>query len=346
MLRDGEELVIAAGAGHVTISDGARRAARRVHRRRGARMPAALGASRDAARELRISPERLGVGHATTALLVPLLYRGQGLGVLAAFDRLDGDGAFTRDDERLLEAFAAQRGDGGGDGQIGGGRPPAPVAGGGRGRAPALGARAARRDAAGARGPARAALERRAARRSGRHARGHARGRRAADGRYRIAALADRRAAPRRRSTSSGWRRRSTSLAQRTGAGGELEVRTDVELPTDRRLTPEVETTVYRVVQESLTNVVKHARAASVDLAVRCDGGAIEISVADDGIGFDPDGSAATGFGVIGMRERVELAGGELSVLRGPDAGDRRPRAAAARAEPRYSAPTKPWSSA
>ena len=41
----------------------------------------------------------------------------------------------------------------------------------------------------------------------------------------------------------------------------------------------------------------------------------------DDGIGFDPDGAVATGFGVIGMRERVELAGGELSVRRGPDAG-------------------------
>ena len=44
----------------------------------------------------------------STALLVPLVYRGQSLGVLAAFDRLEGDGAFTRDDEQLLEAFAAQ----------------------------------------------------------------------------------------------------------------------------------------------------------------------------------------------------------------------------------------------
>ena len=112
-----------------------------------------------------------------------------------------------------------------------------------------------------------------------------------------------------------------TSLAQRTGAGGELDVRTDVALPKDRRLAPELETTVYRIVQESLTNVVKHARAGSVDIAVRSDGEQIEISVTDDGVGFDPDGAAATGFGVIGMRERVELAGGELSVGRGPRAG-------------------------
>jgi signal transduction histidine kinase len=58
---------------------------------------------------------------------------------------------------------------------------------------------------------------------------------------------------------------------QRTAASNGLEVRAGVALPDDRRLAPEVETTVYRVVQESLTNVIKHARAASVDLAVRCD---------------------------------------------------------------------------
>ena len=111
-----------------------------------------------------------------------------------------------------------------------------------------------------------------------------------------------------------------TSLAQRTAAGNGIEVDARVELG-DERLGSEVETTVYRIVQESLTNVVKHARAASVDLAVRCDGGAIEISVADDGIGFDPDGAIVTGFGLAGMRERVELAGGELSVLPGAVAG-------------------------
>ena len=107
MLRDGEDLVIAAGAGHVTIGDGARLPLS------GSTAGEVLAEGRprriaDAPHELRIPPEELGVGHASTALLVPLTYRGQGLGVLAAFDRLEGDGAFTRDDEQLLEAFAAQ----------------------------------------------------------------------------------------------------------------------------------------------------------------------------------------------------------------------------------------------
>jgi signal transduction histidine kinase len=67
--------------------------------------------------------------------------------------------------------------------------------------------------------------------------------------------------------------------------------------------------------------VVKHARASSVELHVGCDGPQLEVRVADDGIGFDPDGALAAGFGLAGMRERVELAGGELTVLPGAVAG-------------------------
>jgi signal transduction histidine kinase len=111
------------------------------------------------------------------------------------------------------------------------------------------------------------------------------------------------------------------SLAQRTAAGNELEISADIDLPDDRRLAPELETTVYRVVQESLTNVVKHANASSIDVTVRCADRGVDVSVADDGIGFDSDATAGTGFGLAGMRERVELAGGELSVLPGADAG-------------------------
>jgi signal transduction histidine kinase len=54
---------------------------------------------------------------------------------------------------------------------------------------------------------------------------------------------------------------------------------------------------------------------------VRCADQAVDVSVADDGIGFDTNSTAGTGFGLAGTRERVELAGGELSVLPGADAG-------------------------
>jgi signal transduction histidine kinase len=112
-----------------------------------------------------------------------------------------------------------------------------------------------------------------------------------------------------------------TSLAQRTAAGNDLEVRSDVEFLDGQRLTPEVETTVYRVVQESLTNVVKHAGATSVDLAVRCEEDVVEVIVADDGVGFEVERTTGGGFGLAGMRERVELAGGELSVASGATSG-------------------------
>jgi signal transduction histidine kinase len=319
MLRDGEDLVIAAGAGHVTIRNSAQLPVS------GSTAGEVLTEGRprriaDAARELRISPERLGVGQASTALLVPLLYRGQGLGVLAAFDRIEGDGAFTRDDEQLLEAFAVQA---------------ATAVATARSveadrRRRSLAATEAERhrwarelhdETLQALGGLRVLLSsasrlddpdamRAAMRDAAEQLTGDIESLRSLIVELRPPALDQLGLAP-----------ALTSLAQRTGAVNELDVRTDVELPHDRRLTPELETTVYRVVQESLTNVVKHARAASVDLAVRCEGAQIEISVADDGIGFDPDGGVATGFGVIGMRERIELAGGELSVLRGPEAG-------------------------
>ena len=166
MLREGDELVIAAGAGHAHDRrcgaaaaggvDGGPGAGRRplpTHRRRGPRAP-------DPARSARRST------HASTALLVPLVYRGQSLGVLAAFDRLDGDGAFTRDDEQLLEAFAAQAATAVATAKSVEADRRAPLARGHRGRAPPLGARAARRDAAGARRPEGAPVERDQARRS------------------------------------------------------------------------------------------------------------------------------------------------------------------------------------
>jgi two-component system sensor histidine kinase UhpB len=73
------------------------------------------------------------------------------------------------------------------------------------------------------------------------------------------------------------------------------------------------QTVVYRVVQESLSNIVKHAQARHVDVSVRSDNGELKIAVVDDGRGFDPS-RPATGFGLVGMRERIDLAGGRLAI--------------------------------
>ena len=83
------------------------------------------------------------------------------------------------------------------------------------------------------------------------------------------------------------------------------------------RHTPELESTVYRLVQESLTNAVRHAGASRVRIEVTERDGFIEVAVADDGKGFDP-AARATGFGLTGMRERVALAAGELDIQTAP----------------------------
>jgi signal transduction histidine kinase len=84
------------------------------------------------------------------------------------------------------------------------------------------------------------------------------------------------------------------------------------------RLPPETESTIYRVVQEALTNVAKHANAARVEVAVERSKGSVRVQVRDDGCGFDP-ARPCTGLGLVGMRERVELAGGELDIESRPE---------------------------
>jgi signal transduction histidine kinase len=81
----------------------------------------------------------------------------------------------------------------------------------------------------------------------------------------------------------------------------------------EARLGEELESTVYRLVQEALTNVAKHARANRVRVAVRESDGELLVEVQDDGAGFDPD-TGSRGFGLAGMQERVSLADGTLSI--------------------------------
>jgi signal transduction histidine kinase len=107
------------------------------------------------------------------------------------------------------------------------------------------------------------------------------------------------------------------ALLERRGEHSALGIAGDLRLPdakTDgERLDPEIESAVYRLVQEALTNVIKHAGARNVRVAVVASGGAVSIEVQDDGIGFTPD-SRGSGFGLAGMRERVLLAGGAVTI--------------------------------
>ena len=108
------------------------------------------------------------------------------------------------------------------------------------------------------------------------------------------------------------------ALVNRVSAVEGLSIEASVELPGDgRRLGQDLETTVYRLVQEALTNVAKHARAEHARVAVGTVGGRLHMEVADDGKGFDP-AAATSGFGIEGMRERVELSGGQLTITPSP----------------------------
>jgi signal transduction histidine kinase len=99
-----------------------------------------------------------------------------------------------------------------------------------------------------------------------------------------------------------------------------VRVTLDVEAPGG--LPPVVELTAYRIVQEALTNVVRHARARSAAVTVRLDGDALLVRVCDDGSGPLETGGGA-GLGLVGMRERVEALGGRVSAGPQPAGGYR-----------------------
>ena len=105
-----------------------------------------------------------------------------------------------------------------------------------------------------------------------------------------------------------------------------LDIAVDVDLAWEAgrapaRHRPEFEAGVYRLVQEALTNVVKHAGATHATVAIREDDGRVEISVTDDGHGFTPSDTRAGGFGLLGMSERVELLDGDMSIESSPGHG-------------------------
>ena len=146
------------------------------------------------------------------------------------------------------------------------------------------------------------------------------------------------------------------ALARRAQAIDGLEVKTEIDLGGEpgaeqdasaqnggRRLDPELESTIYRVVQEALTNVSRHAQATSAVISVTERDGVVRASVTDDGRGLPdaarlgPRGDGLEGgFGMSGMRERAELVGGELEFApRTRTRDDHAPDGAARRDAPR-----------
>jgi signal transduction histidine kinase len=260
---------------------------------------------------------------ATTGLFVPLLYRGRALGVLCAFDRGDGD-EFTRDDERLLESFAASAATAVATAQT--------VASEGLRRSIEASERERQRWArelhdetlqelaglkvllAGARRNADRSAVDRALDAAIEQIDTEITGLRRLITDLRPATLDE-----------FGAQSAVESLAERVAATSGVEITLEIDLAyeagrSEQRHTPAIENAVYRMVQEALTNVVKHADATRVKVAITESEDRVELCVQDDGTGFDPQ-APAEGFGLVGIRERVALIDGELSIESRPGQG-------------------------
>ena len=108
----------------------------------------------------------------------------------------------------------------------------------------------------------------------------------------------------------------------------DFERRTEITCIFDHdqvpRLDDAVATAAYRITQEALTNIARHAEASRVEVSIKLDNGILQVLVADDGCGFKPRKlSESEGLGVPGMRERASLVGGLLEVWSTPQKGTR-----------------------
>ena len=106
------------------------------------------------------------------------------------------------------------------------------------------------------------------------------------------------------------------TLSEATGIGIELEAQLG-----DERLPTEVETALYRIVQEALTNIVKHAQARRASVLLVRRAGTVKAVIEDDGDGFRVDEVREDAVGLIGIRERVALHDGRLTVESSPESG-------------------------
>ena len=111
--------------------------------------------------------------------------------------------------------------------------------------------------------------------------------------------------------------------------GFQFAARTGIEITVEgsiaERLSPAIETTLYRCVQEALTNVAKHAEATRVWIELRQEPGQLACTVRDDGIGFDVRAirviRGESGIGLLAIRERLAEVGGQLDITSAPGQG-------------------------
>ncbi|HEU4941736.1 MAG TPA: sensor histidine kinase, partial [Gaiellaceae bacterium] len=99
-----------------------------------------------------------------------------------------------------------------------------------------------------------------------------------------------------------------------------LEVHVQAALG-DERLPHEIESALYRIVQEALTNVIKHAQATTVSVVLTKKGDRVVAVIEDDGQGFDPSETREDGLGLLGMRERIALLRGRVTVESSAEGG-------------------------
>ncbi len=324
-LVEGEELIVAAGAGELPAGLVGQRvagadtvAAHAIRTRRVQRIEEQLNRARF---------EEHGAGRyglqVAAGLVVPLIFRGQTHGVLVALDRLRDGPSFTAEDERLLEAFATS----------------------------AATAVATARSVAFERQRQRIAaaeseryrwarelhddtLQSLSALRIGLSV--ASRSEELATVKLALAqavgqleeSIANLRALITDLRPASldelGVQAAVEALAERSARHGiDVDVSIDLAYEQGRataRPPPEVETALYRIVQEALTNAAKHGHAKRAVVEIHEDAATVRLSVSDDGEGFDASASR-DGFGLLGMQERIALLGGDLRVDSTPGQG-------------------------
>jgi len=321
-LREGDELVVQAATGEVAAD---------VVGRRIALEGSVAGDVMRTQRPERLAdaPSRLRFGlaehvGAASGLIVPLVFRGNAVGVLAAFDRTIAGPEFSAEDQRLIQAFAASAATAVTTAQN--------VAAQGLKRSVEASerervrwARELHDETLQELAALRIALS--SARTSGDgNALEHATDEAIERATSAISALRNLITDMRPASLDElGAGPALKTLIERVRRLSGLSVSADIELAYEggrasERHVPEIEVAMYRLVQEGLNNAWKHGGGAEVDVSVVERDQTVVIRVHDNGLGFVPD-AHHEGFGLIGVRERVALAGGTLSVQASPGAG-------------------------